>query len=922
MTRSQIPQLRELFDACVDLPVTDQQAWIDAQVSDPALRNQLRTLIAADRKDITLIHYGGLVEQQLQSTFPPSADSGDIFVGRKYGHFRLTQLLGRGGQGLVFRAQREDADFRQEVAVKLISRVLDDDQRLRLIRERQILASFQHSGVARLIDAGVGDDGTPFLAMELIEGQQIIHWCVQQKLTSTSRLVLFAELCGIVAAAHHMLIVHRDLKPENVFVDQQSKIKVLDFGIARLLSDTDDATQFPMYTPGYSAPEQQHQGLMSTACDVYSLGVILRELLTGVSPRPPKAATDSTLNSVPNPTANTSSNRTTQVLLAEELKWMISKATAEDPDDRYPDAASLGTDVQAFLDGQPISAHPPSTWYRTRKFVSRHRGSVALTVLLSLGMVVSLVLALLQSVRATQAAKIATEQSKRAEVVRDFLIDVMSAAADDLPRDQRPTPAQLAAKAQSRLLTDSKVASDVRLDLLLTFAEINLSQREFSALLENLEQAELLLVDGLSDAKLRWLRLDAERLIANGQAAQAAALLQPFKGEMIALDSEQSMETLQALAWAQTEQGQNAEALQLEELITERFDKLLGPEHASTLKSRMDLGLSYTNLGRWADADRTLTALFAKWQELKLPQDAEFAEAMAGLGYAKLFQAKFDEAQAVFEQTLALRRKIYTAPHDRIAHSLSAVSQVELLTGKYQQAVQHRAEALSMELEILKVGHPELIATRAQLANSQISLGVLDQAQATLAPAVTACELAKDSPQYCEMLNSIRTRLLLEQGNLTQAKASALKGVALSTNVHGENGTRLAEPYGLLASTYAALGSEADARTAMAKALRLTGGNGMTWQKLRVMNVRVLEKFQRDAEVLQETTDLLITRPEQVPNPHDQSQLWILRIEALKRLNLKDGLPVARANLAKIEAPFLQASWQARRAQALELPSR
>ena len=396
----------------------------------------------------------------------------ESLIGRRFGAFQLTRLIGKGGQGMVYLADRVDSDFVQIAAVKLLRRGIHErDEHRRFRREREILARFEHVGVARLIDGGVSAEGVPYLIMEYVQGQALDQWCEDKNLSQRARVQLFAALCDVAAAAHRALIVHRDLKPSNVLVTPTGAVKVLDFGIARLLDEDEShhQTVVPIMTPGYGAPEQARGGVITLATDVYALGMLLRVLLTGAAlPLFPGELT-------PFPST-----------VPAELRWIIGKACAMESERRYRDAAELGDDIARFLDARPVQAHPPSRWYVTRKFVNRHRGGVLTTVAVILGILASAGFALWQ-------AKIAREQAQRAEAARDFLLSIFEAAREDLPADMRLTPDVLANAAARRLASDRTLSPDLRADFLASLAVISHNAADYAHALEYSEHALALL---------------------------------------------------------------------------------------------------------------------------------------------------------------------------------------------------------------------------------------------------------------------------------------------------------------------------------------------------------------------------------------------------------------------------------------------
>jgi len=437
------PTLRELFEAALALPAAERAGFLSARCGNPAQRAAVERLLAADATDDGhLIDrpfeklLGGVGDAEAESTAPPTGSS--------VGPFTLMEKLGEGGSSIVFRAERVQAGVTQEVALKLLRRGLySQDEQRRFRSERTALAQLRHPGIARLIEGGVTDAGVPYIALELIDGEAITDHARNQHLDLRQRVELFVSVCRAVEAAHRALIVHRDLKPSNVLVTREGEVKLLDFGIAKLLDANGDGTHtlHQAMTPAYAAPEQFNLGQITTATDVYALGVLLGELVTGQrlngadtgtpSSRITDNAADGTLPDTPAQTRRE---------VRGDLDNILRKSLDMIPERRYASAGAFADDIGRLLDGKPVAAHPPSAWYRTQKFVGRHRGGVAMTIVFVLAILTAFGLAIWQADVARQQARNAERQAARANATKDFLIRVFRASdpriAQDKPRGQ------------------------------------------------------------------------------------------------------------------------------------------------------------------------------------------------------------------------------------------------------------------------------------------------------------------------------------------------------------------------------------------------------------------------------------------------------------------------------------------------------
>jgi len=364
-------RIQELFDATADLTSDERTALLDRQCgNDEALRREVESLLDSDAQSDS---FG----EQLPFEIPAdlfSEPPEEHLAGRRFGQYEVVREIGRGGLGAVYLAIRSDGEYRKEVAIKLIRRGLDTDDILRRFRnERQILAQLDHPNIARLIDGGTSDDGLPYFVMEYVKGEPIGGYCDIYQLNTNQRLDLFRKVCAAITYAHQNLVIHRDLKPSNILVTPEGEPKLLDFGIAKLLSADDEmftetAPGLRAMTPDYASPEQIRGEKITTASDVYSLGVLLYELLSGQKPyrlknrtreeisraiteqepeRPSTAAADNQKSEIRN-----------QQSLRGDLDNIVLMAIRKEPERRYASAAAMAEDIRRHQDGLPVAARP------------------------------------------------------------------------------------------------------------------------------------------------------------------------------------------------------------------------------------------------------------------------------------------------------------------------------------------------------------------------------------------------------------------------------------------------------------------------------------------------------------------------------------------------------------------------------------
>ena len=347
------------------------------------------------------------------------------------GPWQILREIGRGGMGVVYLAERTGDQFRQLAALKLVRPAGGSEELLaRFRRERQILASLNHPSIARLLDGGRAEDGSPYLAMEYVEGRPLTAYCRERALPLDERLRLMVKICDAVQHAHARLVVHRDLKPSNILITEAGEPRLLDFGIAKLLAETEADAPLTrgassLMTPEYAAPEQLRGDTISTATDVYALGVILYELLTGrhCFPNGKRSATgDAADHGEPTRPSLAVKDKALRRRLAGDLDTIVMMALREDPARRYASVEALARDIERHLAGLPVSARPDTVGYRARKFVRRHRGGVAVSA--------SAVLVLIAfAVTMAEQARRTARQRDRAERVSHFLVDLFAVSS-------------------------------------------------------------------------------------------------------------------------------------------------------------------------------------------------------------------------------------------------------------------------------------------------------------------------------------------------------------------------------------------------------------------------------------------------------------------------------------------------------------
>lgn len=442
-------RLDAALDALLALPPAERLGAMERVTGgDAALAAALAPLLAELEAPDALLDQPALKAISGGATADEAATP-TLTAGTRLGAWRVLALIGRGGMGEVYSAERADEEFEQQAAIKLM-RADMAPQLARFQAERQIVARLTHPGIARLLDGGVSAAGRPYMVMELVRGRNITQWCQEHRATLAQRLALFIEVCEAVAYAHRNLVVHRDLKPANVMVTEEGRVKLLDFGVARLLDAPGGAvTRELLLTPAYASPEQLAGGAITTAADVYALGLLLHEMLTGEPAQPVQhlplaAALQRVATQDPQPPSRAAQAQAAPPVppawLAGDLDAIVAMALRKEPERRYGSVAELQADVQRHIGAMPVLARRGTLRYRLGRFVARNRLPVAAGVLTCLALLAGTGVALWQARRAQQ-------QEQRALAVQEFLLGLFRANADS-----HPDPARARATTARELL--------------------------------------------------------------------------------------------------------------------------------------------------------------------------------------------------------------------------------------------------------------------------------------------------------------------------------------------------------------------------------------------------------------------------------------------------------------------------------------
>ena len=659
--------LQAVFEELVDLSPEQRAERLRALSLTDGERARLQSMLDVVTERLPLLDVP--VDELIEKLRPDEAVFTRL-VGSMVGPFRVLELIGEGGSAAVFRASRPAGSGEQLVALKVLrASMFSADGERRFRREQAILAQLTHPNVARLIEGGMDSLGNPYIAMELVQGEPITRAARMGELGLRERLDWFVCLCRAIDAAHLSLIVHCDLKPSNVLVDRDGVLKVLDFGIARLIdaSREDHPTKTIALTPEYAAPEQFQLGPPRISVDVYALGIILGELLTGqrlgeAGKRLPSVAVLDP--DAAEPPAGLPRREILARQLSGDLDAIITMATEHDVHSRYRSAGALAEDVERYLAGLPVSARFPTRRYRLRKFVGRHRAAVATTSLVLLALVTGLGVAWWQAIVAQRAAREAQAQTARANSMRDIVFDVLSEAEPGKPRPAETTVSEAAEHAISTLLADRSSEPRARLELLARLADTVGRQGHPDRAQDLLERA----------------------------LAESTQTLGPTDSLTFSID--------ERVAGYEIQRG-------FYDTARQRIDRLIEqvPPDASELRVRVlrdsaSVGWHLHDRERALRDGRLAVALSQKHGDADVERDT-----LAYFGAALLGVNAVPEAANVYEKLLALNIAKYGATHEQVALAYSGLSRANRRSGNLEKAEDASRRALAIDRAIYPNDH-------------------------------------------------------------------------------------------------------------------------------------------------------------------------------------------------------------------------
>ncbi|MGE0440503.1 MAG: tetratricopeptide repeat protein [Gemmatimonadales bacterium] len=762
MQRDRDRRAEEIFLAALELPEPERHESIRRAAGDAETAALARSLLAAHDRTGELDRIGQDLGAAEPSAQPPPADA---LLGTTIGPYRLLRLLGQGGMGSVYLAERADGQFEHRVAVKLLRTDRPGPElRRRFLTERQILAQLVHKNIALLLDGSVTEDGRPYLVMEYVEGRPLLDYCDRHALPVRRRLELFLEVCTAVEYAHRRLVIHRDLKPGNTLVTDEGGVKLLDFGIAKLLAgdrsgDVTETGHRPM-TPEYASPEQVRGDPVGTESDVYQLGVLLFELLTGrrpyresggprealeraiLSSDPLRPSTALTAEAPPSAVADSAARARGASVgrlsrqLAGDLDHIVLKALRKEPDRRYGSVTALAEDIRRHLGGRPVLARRGTLRYRASRFVRRNRAGVAAGAIALVAAVAGLVGTISQARRAERAATAALAERDRTELekaraeqiagvlrgmfdiaaeggVRTDTVRLLSVLDEAVARLDEQLAGEPAVHAATLIAVSDLYEKIARYDEALALARhaVMLRRSDSTSRPEDLTEA----VNNLGGVHLRRSRLDSAETAYREALAVWSDPAVTGPDSVVRHHRGIGYNNLAVVHWRQRRlpAAESLATLALED------QRAAGEGRTRLAAGTLDLlALVDRDLGRKEEMLAHTGEALAVRREVLPGRHLELAVSLNNHASSLMAVGRYDEAEPLFREALALRRELLGDLHPMIATAYQNLGALYRESGRLDEAVPFFEKAIEIHRRTLAPGHLDL-------AGSLSSLGLL-----------------------------------------------------------------------------------------------------------------------------------------------------------------------------------------------------
>ncbi len=767
-------EVQALLSHLLDLPVAQRDDTLQASGAAPRIIERVRAMLSAldDSPDYLERGVSG-------ATAAPTAS---IATGTRIGAWSVERLLGRGGMGEVYLAARADGAFEQQVAIKLVSpEAIAHLERFHA--ERRILAQLQHPGIARLLDGGVAPDARPYMVMEYVDGDDLVRWCTAQNANVEQRLALFGQVCEAVRYAHSRLVVHRDIKPRNVLVDRSGRVKLLDFGVARLLdTGVANARTQNLLTPEYASPEQLEGEAVSLATDVYGLGLLLFELLTGTSPwRNADSAVPTLVRRIlegdpPAPSLAAAKQAEAPVppsRLRGDLDAIVLKALRREPALRYETVSLLQQDLQRHLTLEPVQARSGDRGYRLRRLLRRHRLVAAMSAALIVSLLAGIAGVAWQARVAQRERDVARDETRRVTAVRDYLSLMFRQSADAERKGDALSARELLQRSAQDLQQQFDGEPAARLEIMKTLAHLFAATGDpvGSATLLQAYLADPVLSDGGERAEAQFnLALQQYQLGEHAESARLLAQAQMFWSAHSPRYRQPLTQSRGLQADLLENAGDDAAAIEVMRNALGEMHELFGDTGLSTVNTYTRLGGLLTRQDRGAEA---LQLLQQGWQRLGDAgrQDSREGQSLLGsLALACFGTGDLAKAESLQRDHVQRSERLY-GESPWLSGALSNLGKTLVREGRASEALPLLERARAMSLKITGPNSPTTLLAQINQAEALAQLHRGDEAQALLDATLPVIEQKLGKKQRLYTLGLLaQLRLALLRGDAAMVR--------------------------------------------------------------------------------------------------------------------------------------------------------
>ena len=681
-------------------------------------------------KILEFLQPGGALELAAQLQQQPEVPGSALF-GRVLGDYEVYAHIADGGMSRVYQARRVDGRFERDVAVKVsVAGLLDEKFRDRFFQEQQILASLNHPGIAQMYDAGIAEEGWPYIVMELVQGVPIDEFCEQ--ISINAKIELIQKICAALRFAHARLVVHRDIKPANVLVTEAGEPKLLDFGIAKLLTNSAAATQAPSMTPAYASPEQLLGQPASVASDVYQVGLLLAQVL---DPELLNRPTDlmAAIRAASNDAAEIL-NPEVKRNLPKEIISIVEQCIHAEAEDRYAEVGEIQEDLDRYLRGFPVEASGSSAAYKVRKFVRRNAAYLATGTVALAAFVLSGAWYLSEVNDARNKAQFEAATSRE---VADFLAGLFSASSPENLQGVDMTAKELLDRGLDRI--DEELADRPKV-----YAQLQYALGKVYKEIGNYDTAE--------------------QLLSNAHAMQQRDLGEAHRSTLLTLLQRGSTASLK---------GELQEAEKLYRKARDLYLETLGPNHMDTLAAYGDLAIIYERQGQHAEAKNILQEVIDQYRAMDQMNTMEGIKALTRLAVTSVQEGDPLEAIPKFEEALQLSRELLGPTHIRTIEATNNMGVIYLQSGQLQNSLRYTAQTYKLALKVYGEKHHYSVSAAASHCDTLRQLGLLDEAR-------EAAEYAYATAKaHLPLHHRATNRAIVEMGQVEMASGNYARAESL-----------------------------------------------------------------------------------------------------------------------------------------------